>query len=336
MGEQSHESIRRILCLDGGGIRGVIGAQILASLEEETGARVSDRFDLIAGTSTGGLLALGLSLGIAAKDLVEMYENHGAQIFGNAGLGLLSPKHCSEGLQRVLGEVLGGHRIGDAFTRLVIPAYSVDAQGVHVFKTSHHPRLRVDYQELMIDVALATSAAPGYLPAHILAENVQLIDGGMWANNPVALAVVEATSLLSWERDSIRVFSLGCGEREIDVPADASLLGLITQGGGKALPEMFMRWQSDGALGMAIQLTGHTRANPRVYRITPKQLDVSGIGLDDYKRVGDLKAIGESLARSIPVYSRELFFYGAREPFVPCHTALSVDSRIDRGSRKPV
>lgn len=335
MGEQSCESIKRILSLDGGGIRGVIGAQILATLEAECGARVSDRFDLIAGTSTGGLLALGLSLGIAARDLVAMYEEHGSQIFGNPGFGWFRPKHRPEGLQQVLEEVLGRHRLGDAATRLLIPSYSIDAQGLHVFKTSHHSRLKVDYQELMTDVALATSAAPGYFPAHVPEEETQLIDGGMWANNPIALAVVEAQSLLSWHRDSLRVLSLGCGDRVVDIPAEAGRWGLVLRGRFRALPEMFMRWQSDGALGVAQQLTGHTRADPRVFRVAPDPSDVSDISLDDHERVDDLKAVGADLARSIPASTRELFFDGAREPFVPCHTALPEDGGIDRASRTP-
>jgi patatin-like phospholipase/acyl hydrolase len=213
-------SVRRILSIDGGGIKGVLPAAFLATIEDVTGERVLDHFDLITGTSTGGILALGLALDRPASRLLELYTQHGARIFAQddgprssifstasrrcrdlyrSVRGLLGPKYEPDALRGVLEEEYGGARLGDCQTRVVIPAFDRQRRDLHVFKTAHHERLRSDWPQLAVDVALATAAAPTYFPEHSLGNGISLIDGGVWANNPVGLGVVEAIGVLGWE-----------------------------------------------------------------------------------------------------------------------------------------
>ena len=96
---------------------------------------------------------------------------------------------------------------------------SLETGEVYIHKTAHHPRFERDYRERVVDVALATAAAPTYFPTHRSAAGLPLIDGGMWANNPTGLATVEAIGVLGWERTSLRVLSLGCTEEPVDARA---------------------------------------------------------------------------------------------------------------------
>src|SRR5258707_11878842 len=190
--------MRRILTIDGGGIKGVFPAAFLATLEDELGAPIADYFDLIAGTSTGGIIAIGLGLGLTARDLLRFYRETGARIFPRQGsiAGALRrafrAKCTNAPLRQVLTEAFGERYLGESKTRLLIPSLNLAAERVHLYKTSHHPKLIHDYKVPAVEVALATVAAPTYFPIHVSPEGVPYIDGSMWARNPLGLPVIEA------------------------------------------------------------------------------------------------------------------------------------------------
>ena len=128
---------------------------------------VADYFDLIVGTSTGGIIALGLGLGLSAKELLAFYEERGPTIFkGNRGLRWLrwlgTSKYSSTPLENALRSCFGDKRLGDSKKRLVIPSLNLENGEVYVYKTAHHPRLERDYKEKAVEVALKTAAAPTY------------------------------------------------------------------------------------------------------------------------------------------------------------------------------
>src|SRR5438034_10409614 len=143
----------RILSLDGGGIKGTFTASVAASLERMTGKRLVDYFDLITGTSTGGIIALGLGLGLGAEEILRFYCERGPQIFPTTGLhrplhGLrhvFFPKHSQDTLRKSLADVFGPRKLGESKCRLVIPSYDCNAGRIQVFKTAHHERFRQDY-----------------------------------------------------------------------------------------------------------------------------------------------------------------------------------------------
>lgn len=267
---------RRILSIDGGGIKGVFPASFLSTLEEDLGKPIGRFFDLIAGTSTGGILAIGLALGLSARDLLTLYEQRGPEIFGQhrgaifnwisrklrLGRWVLKSKYSSHALKSVLNEVFGEKRIGDANTRLVVPAWNSSVRTVQVYKTAHHPRLRHDYKLSAVDVAMATSAAPTYFQQHETSRLVGLTDGGIWANNPAALAVVEAIAVLNWPNDSLDVLSLGCTDETYTIPKRGGLGTL-----GSKIATLFHNGQSSGSIGMARLLTGDDDERKAIYRV---------------------------------------------------------------------
>lgn len=219
----------KILSIDGGGIKGLYSASILKKFEEKFNCLTTDHFDMICGTSTGGLIALAISLGISAKEICKFYITKGRTIFpphrlklplfGYVDLyslkqALFWGKYSDKGLKSSLQEIFADNRIGDAKNLLCIPSYSITKAQPRIFKYDHKEgTLSTDNKLLMKDVALATSAAPTYFPvAEIPDLNYeQFIDGGVWSNNPTLVGLLEALNYFvgkGKEYDKIQILSL--------------------------------------------------------------------------------------------------------------------------------
>ena len=310
--------MKRILCIDGGGIRGTFPAAVLARLEQDLSEPIGSYFDLIAGTSTGGIIAIGLGLGIPAQEILEVYETRGPMIFSQARKDWVGKvgrkwrtarsfvwghKYPSDELQSALKDVLGDSRIGDSRTRLLIPAWHPQTQKVYIFKTAHHRRLKYDYQELAVDAALATAAAPTFFKEHIKQDDVGLIDGGIWANNPTALAVVEAVGLLGWKPPEIKVLSLGCLE---DITSFKGSYGKAEI--ASKLAPMFMSGQSHGSMGMAKILLGDPHENKSIYRVS-QPVRSGDFSLDNTNLICKLKDRGMVEAREQQPILEPVFFH---------------------------
>jgi patatin-like phospholipase/acyl hydrolase len=193
----------RILSLDGGGIRGLVTAVWLHALERRLGGSLHEHFDLVAGTSTGSILACGIAKGLRPKDIVDLYENHGREVFPGrarrlwsratrlASEGASAPKYDDEGLERVLRREFGNELFGDLQIKpTLVTAYNVFAREAVVFKNT-----KPEHEQLAVwEVVKASASAPTYFPAHVTRIEgalSPLIDGGVVANNPVACAIAE-------------------------------------------------------------------------------------------------------------------------------------------------
>jgi patatin-like phospholipase/acyl hydrolase len=154
----------QILSLDGGGYRGLFSAAVLTAFEEDLGRPVIEHFDLVTGTSTGGIIALALGAGLAPRRVIEFYEVHGPRIFARSRLRrlkhLFRTKYAAGPLRNALEGVFGDRTLAESRVRLVVPSYSLTDDRVYLFKTPHHERLRRDWRVRMADVAMATSVAP--------------------------------------------------------------------------------------------------------------------------------------------------------------------------------
>lgn len=202
-------------------------ATLLAELERRHtgGQRISEYFDLVAGTSTGGILALGLAAGLTAEELQDLYVRRGPEIFPRLVGGWLgrligrvmwpwylgNARYDRKALCEILGEKLGDQIIGDAKLRFCVPSFDGRHSEVYVFKTPHHPDYRTDRLDPMIRAALATAAAPVYYRP-LVEGGYTFVDGGIWANNPSMLGIIEALTAFDVEREQIDVLSLGCGD----------------------------------------------------------------------------------------------------------------------------
>ena len=220
-------------------------------------------------------------------------------------------KHSSERLREALTEVLGERQLGEASTRLVVPAWSPSARSVYVYKTAHHPRLQVDYLAKAVDAAMATASAPTYFRQHVTENDVGLIEGGVWANNPVAIAVVEAVTLLGWPPESLHVLSLGCLDEDYSLPA-AGGWGTFN----KKLVMLLMDGQAHSAMGMAKLLTGHEHEREAIYRID-HTVKYGEYGMDDARLIRALKGLGFELARDRLPAMQRVFLDAPAEAFTP-------------------
>ena len=215
--------MRYVLSLDGGGIRGLIPALILTDLEARVGTPISDLFDLMVGTSTGGIIALGLAQPDpsgkpqhSAKTLVELYRECGPDIFTRSmwdtvtSLGaLVEEKYNADGLEKILARYLDTTLLGASITPVMVTSYDIEKREPLFFKSWKQEHKKIP----MTCVGRATSAAPTYFePAQVQVENEirSLVDGGIFMNNPSVSAYVEALRLFPGE--DITLISIGTGE----------------------------------------------------------------------------------------------------------------------------
>lgn len=228
--------MQKVLSIDGGGIRGIIPAMVLAEIERRTQTRIAEMFDLIAGTSTGGILALGLTKPgqdnkseYSAKRLIELYETEGEKIFSipvwhrihSAG-GLAEEKYPSDGIEEVTQRYFGDRRLAEALTEVLVTAYEIEGRAAWFFKRRHaRAENRNGDNFLMREIARATSAAPTYFEPFLVEggphDKCALIDGGVHSNNPAMCAYVEARKIHPEENDFL-VVSLGTGELTRSLP----------------------------------------------------------------------------------------------------------------------
>jgi len=280
----------RILSIDGGGIRGIFPAAVLAGFEQLflDGATIGQCFDLIAGTSTGGIIALGLGAGLTAVELRDLYIDRGGEIFPPAGRGPIGRLrrrwraarqfgryiYDQDVLAAVLREKLGDRKFGSSSRRLCVPPFDGEHGEVYIFKTPHHPDFKTDGRETMVKVALATSAAPTYYRPFRDSGYI-FVDGGVWANNPIMIALIEALASFEVTREQIRILSIGCGETSFTVQASQIEHGGLVQ--WRNIISAAMRLQSQNALGQAGLLIGPER----MIRIDLPR-DFPAIELDDW------------------------------------------------------
>ena len=233
----------RILAVDGGGMRGLIPARVIENLERRLqagagpDARVADYFHMFAGTSTGGLVALSLTVPdlpsrpdrprISAGDLAGLYTSDGGRIFHRSLWrklrtlwAFIAPKYGLGPLEAAVERNLGTEaKIADALRELVVVAYDMTDREPYFFKRW---RAREDgaRNRPLTDAALATSAAPTYFPSHEV-DGHALVDGGVFAANPTIAAIVEALKRRTEEPqglapDDLLVVSIGTGHHETE------------------------------------------------------------------------------------------------------------------------
>ena len=305
----------KVLSIDGGGIRGIIPAMILSDIEKRTKTPIAKLFHLIAGTSTGGILALALTKPDAqgkpeyrAEKLIGFYQTEGKRIFScstvhkvQAVWSLWDERYLSEGIEGVLHQYFGEARLKDAVTDVLIASYEIERRVPYFFKTTD-AKTKEGCDFSMEQVARATSAAPTYFePLKIEIKNstdyFALIDGGVFANNPAMCAFVEAKSIYSHEDDFL-VVSLGTGELTRTLPYEKAkhwglaawakpLLSVIFDGVSDTVDYQLKRLLPPGKDGRI-----------RYYRFQAR-LDKPNDDMDDVspENIRSLSLLGEALIR---------------------------------------
>ncbi|RAI54538.1 patatin [Roseicella frigidaeris] len=294
----------RILALDGGGIKGAFTAAALATLSKQLNEPIAERFDLIAGTSTGGILAIGLGLGLSPLEIMKFYRDRGPIIFpvmrrhqrlGRWARHWVKPKHSQQVLFNEIKKAYftGGLQktLGDSTSRLVVPAFDTISGVCHTFRTPHHPLLTGDRNTSAAEVALATAAAPTYFSAanvNNAISDVPYFDGGVWANCPALAAIVEAVCYLQVPLNRIDVLSIGTTDEPFSVKGKLGA-GIIRW--NRSLISLLMNAQVDSAVRHAQQLVGEARFL-RINTVTNEGM----YALDNPREIESLFALGNKAA----------------------------------------
>jgi patatin-like phospholipase/acyl hydrolase len=279
---------------------------------------------MVAGTSTGGIIALGLGAGRSASEVLDIYLRKGKSIFPRASrFGVFGPAFSPDALRGVLVDALGDRLFGDSGVRLCIPSCEARHGDINVFKTPHHPDFRKDWKQPMVEVGMATSAAPTFLPAHTFGGFTYL-DGGLWANNPVMVGLVDAITCFDVAPQNVRVLSISPGSK-VPALADRQLGGAVGWIGSGALTESFMHYSALNADGQASLLIGRERLK-RVVAEPP----AAGLGMTDFDQA---KAVavpaGVAAAAALSDIDVEAFFRSPADGPIFYHGPRA---RSERGS----
>ncbi|WP_265502739.1 CBASS cGAMP-activated phospholipase [Paracoccus beibuensis] len=222
----------QILSLSGGGYLGLYTAAVLAEIEQRSERKLIDCFDLIAGTSIGGIIALGLSAGRTATEIRDAFLESGPKVFNRTtpktpvgewlrfARRVPAPLYDPKSLRAIIDEIVGSKcRMSELHRPVTIPAVNLTKGGPKIFKTGHHKRFILDWKLLVSDVAMATSAAPTYFPAHVIGNEL-FADGGLFANSPDMIALHEAEEFLNVHRDRISILSVGTTTTDFAMSSD--------------------------------------------------------------------------------------------------------------------
>jgi patatin-like phospholipase/acyl hydrolase len=281
----------KILSIDGGGIRGIIPAIILDAMATRLGGDLWNRFDLIAGTSTGGIIALGIGTACHAgqpyspAELLNLYVENGAKIFKRnwltAEMQFVHPKYSPNSLEQVLATFFGDTELASALTPLLISSYDLQGQLPFFFK-SHKIAADPAYNWKVRELARATSAAPTYFPPLHLAtgsEDYALADGGVYVNNPAMAAYAEARNLYDdAERvaQKFTVVSVGTGNRQDSITyVESKEWGLL--GWARQLVPVFMDSVSEAVDYQLSNIPGCTYHRLQLSHLQAAEADMDNV-----------------------------------------------------------
>jgi patatin-like phospholipase/acyl hydrolase len=274
--------------LSGGGYLGLYSAAVLAALEQHIGEPIGRRFDLIAGTSVGGIIAAAVAFELPLAGIVDYFRRHGTEVFSprakpsgavgrllDLSRAVLGPKYASAGLRNALAERLGQATLGQALHPLLLPAVNVTRSLTKVFKTPHAKASRGDEEVLVLDAVMAACAAPAYF-ASVAIGDCLYADGGMFAVAPDQVALHEAEHFMAIDPALVRMLSIGTAtvgyQPAEGVAADAGAVG----------------WLSDGRLIMTLIAVGQQhvqammedRLGERYLRLDAQWPAQAGLGID--------------------------------------------------------
>ncbi|GAB5388158.1 MAG: patatin-like phospholipase family protein [Alphaproteobacteria bacterium] len=281
LGRRKSTKVFKVLAIDGGGIRGLVPARVLEEIEARTGKPIAEMFDMVAGTSTGGILATGLTAPdpknknkprYSASDLAAIYHRHGRELFPPTVFRRLRPitggLYDIGALQRVLDKQLGDTRMSDSLTHLVLPAYDIERRQPVFMR---HLKGHRDRDFFMKDAASATAAAPAYFPPvelhavrgrgakQVQGERFALVDGGVVANNPSLVALLQAMRVAPPDAE-IMIVSVGTGSGvkpiSVDKARNWTARDWINPLGGMPLVKMVLNGSGDLASAAVREMIG--------------------------------------------------------------------------------
>ncbi len=287
----------RILCLSGGGYRGLFAARVLAQIERRLldDKSIEGMFDLLAGTSVGGLMAGGLAVGKSARHLQDALIDSAPRLFPRLRWRSLrkampapyDPRDLADAVVACIGPLAAGARLDSIDRPLLIPTMSWVRGELRLLRSRGLAPALADSVTLM-DAALATTAAPGHFPPHLLSGDPHL-DGGLCANAPDALAIAEAIRHLGAAPENIRVLSIGT-------------VGTSSGGMPGNIPRWGFRWPL-AALLLSISAQERLVIRQCEAQLGARYLRINQVPGLDQKPLGDLDVVDASMTGALIAYA---------------------------------
>jgi patatin-like phospholipase/acyl hydrolase len=314
--EFSHHGPFRILSLGGGGFLGLFTAHVLARMEERYGSPLASKFELIAGTSVGGLLAIALASHIPAAEIARVFELRGREVFrasvvdrllglqGSYG-SLFTSKYAADRLRSLIGELVGNDTMVSSLkANVLIPSFNLSEAKPHEFK-NYGDMTSSDL--LLVDIALATTAAPTYFPIHTVGSQL-FADGGIHANTPDILAISEAMAAHKAQLEETCMISIGTTYSRRPVTALRSRnVGVTTWLGKLQIVDRLLEAQNQGSVFLSDRFLGERYVRINKY-LEPSHANRLSLARADDFAVAHLKAAAgdawRTLQRNEPKLSR--------------------------------
>lgn len=281
----------KILCLDGGGIRGLYAAVILKKTQETFDIKLKNEFDLIAGTSTGSILAGALVCDIHLDTVIELYETKGKEIFSKnlfGYVGAFRSKYSNKGLIKNINDIFKDIKLGDIKKPLMIIASDILNGSVYVHKSNYLPSEEYsrDGDTKLSEAIVSSCSAPTFFNPFKMKNDYLLADGGLWANNPSIIALTEAISKERSNRNvnDFKILSIGTGAPKISYTKSKKFWGFISG------------WESSKLIEYILELSVLSSANMCQLILKDNYLRVSGAvehKMDDLKNLSNLKAFAD-------------------------------------------
>jgi len=295
----------KILSIDGGGIRGVYPAHILQNIEERLHIDLYDSFDMIAGTSTGAIIAAGIATKIPAAYIVKMYKEHGSKIFkkkffclpGKKWRNIIQPMYTSVYnsyyLENILTDIYNKKYLGEITKPLLIPSTDIGNGCVHVLKSGYSKEFFRDRNVLLKDAVLASCSAPTYFNPHKI-DNYLLTDGGLWANNPAFVAITDAKKRLDVAQNDIRILTLGTGHSKTMYGTETSKKWGLLNG-----------WKNKEFISFILSLQSQSAMNYLKLHLKPEQILRIDFESDYPLPLDDVTKINDFLSRADHDFTRQ-------------------------------
>ncbi len=284
----------KVLCIDGGGVRGIFATKILSLIETKFNVKIHDTFDLIVGTSTGSIVTGAIAINYDLTALVDDYSRDASKIFQKqfSLCGLLKSKYDSRVLSKFLHDKLGDKKLGEIEKPIILNATNASVGDVHIFKSSYQNIQRGgdyvrDGDVPLFKAVLASCSAPTYFdPVDI--DGTLVCDGGIWANNPSLVGYIDAIRNFKSETKDIKILSIGTGQMSQIYQSSTcwGFWGLMSGWQNTKLVDFMMSCQT-----IFPQNALHLIDNELILRINPK---IDYYALDDYEKIPILGELAKS------------------------------------------
>ena len=312
-GSKKEDEMKKILQIDGGGIRGIIPAIVCAAIEKKTKERICDLFDLITGTSTGAIIGGTLAAGVEAEKIKEMYVSDGPELFKPRCLNWFRVKYDREPFVNMLKEIVGDKKMSELKTRYMAAAFNLCSGRTHFIKTWDDTDAELLLRDVIKWSALSAAryfgkvCAPEYqwnfykidgTPEKEARTGAVFQDGGQGVNNcTLGFNLIECMAN-SWDQKGVFILSLGCGSQSYSVKYNkAKKKGFV----GQIIDYLFTQARREATKSQILEAK-HIQKNRKNFTCIRLDtvLDKKQDKLDAVKYAEKFKEMGEDLVKTVP------------------------------------